>query len=102
MLTQYIFNSVHPDVQILRTEIGRRMGLSRDVPPLQTPPMLSRSWDLLIRHSALWPHAIPPPSFCDSIVGRQLGGSVWLIWETPRDERGSAGRTFERLWESAS
>jgi hypothetical protein len=71
------------DFAILRTEIGMRQGVPVEPVPIENPPLLQRSWDMLVKHTAKWPHVVRQKSLCDRIATRQWGGGTWLIWETP-------------------
>jgi hypothetical protein len=73
----------HPDLIALTLELARRRGTTLHMPPLEAPPMLRRSWQMLVRASAEQPSLIPQHSLAGRIADRLWGASAWLIWEVP-------------------
>jgi hypothetical protein len=78
-----IANVRHPDVDALALEIGRRLGNPVEMPPFAAPPMLRRSWNILIRESAEQPGLIPSGSLSSSVADRLWGAGAWLTWDVP-------------------
>jgi hypothetical protein len=73
----------HPDVEILSAEIAQRRGGTIDMPPIGAPPMLRRSWQMLVQATAERPALIPPGSLNAQIADRLWGGGAWLSWQAP-------------------
>jgi hypothetical protein len=86
----------HPDVEILAVEIARRRGNPIKIPPIAAPPMLRRSWQMLVQATAEQPALIPPRSLNAQISDRLWGAGAWLAWqvpETPRPSKRKAKRS---------
>jgi hypothetical protein len=75
----------HPDVDALALSVGRRRGTVPEIAPLATPPMLRRSWHMLVQATADQPHLISPGSLPDQIADRLWGAGAWLLWATPSE-----------------
>lgn len=69
----------HPDVEALALPCG----MYQDGFVFQHPPMLQRSWSLIVEHSARLPHLVPPGSFNFKIANRFTSQPPWLIWKAP-------------------
>lgn len=87
--------SAHPDVRSLwlQPELGRPLPAD----PWLTPPMLRRSWHLLVQASRRRPDLVPPGSLCDRIADGLLYSAPWLIHRLPRaaETRATETRTTE-------
>jgi hypothetical protein len=87
-IRQEILNSFrHPDVEALAVELALRRGIPIDVPPVAAPPMLRRSWEMLVRATANAPSLIAPGSLSSRIADRLWGSGAWLAWEVPPEPR---------------
>jgi hypothetical protein len=75
----------HPDIEILSAEIARRRGLPIDMLPLEVPPMLRRSWHMLVQATAVRPDLIPSDSLAARVADQLWGTGAWLIWQIPPD-----------------
>ncbi|HLG54368.1 MAG TPA: phospholipase D-like domain-containing protein [Vicinamibacterales bacterium] len=66
-----------------------------DVPPIEQPPMLRWSWELLLQQSVDRPGLIHPQSLAEQVGGHVVGQGVWMSWVSDsRSERiGSRTRT---------
>jgi hypothetical protein len=69
----------HPDVEALAIEIARQRGAPLPTPPLDAPPMLRRSWQMLVRATADEPSLIAPESYTARIADRLWGNGAWLM-----------------------
>jgi hypothetical protein len=78
----------HPDVEALRIEIARRQGRGVSAPAIESPPMLRRSWFLLLQATAEKPSLIPNDSFSSKIADRLWGSGAWLTWVAPDTKPG--------------
>ena len=93
----------HPDVEALAAEAARRRNIPIDVAPVAHPPMLRRSWEMLVRATAHQRSLIVPGSLAARIADRLWGSGAWLVWEAPPDARvrtrrgDSARSAVERL-----
>jgi hypothetical protein len=87
----------HPDMSALRLEISRRRGKPDREAAIAAPPMLRRSWQMLVRATADQPDLIPPASIAAQISERLWGAGAWLIWETPQQEEASLTRSRDFL-----
>jgi hypothetical protein len=98
----------HPDALALAHEIARRRGESPpETPPVGLPPMLRRSWAMLVAATARRADLIPTGSLAASIGDRLAGGDAWLTWRwTPELERQPAAagplRTTSKTGSGAS
>jgi hypothetical protein len=52
----------------------------------QSPPMMRRSWSLVVNATAVRAELIPAGSLPTEIWKRLWGGEMWLIWRAPGDE----------------
>jgi hypothetical protein len=68
----------HPDLQALWLRREQR-GVLKE-PQLRTPPMLRRSWDLVMEESVRRPDVIPSDSTSNSVMVRILPVAPWLVW----------------------
>lgn len=75
----------HPDVEVLAIEIARRRGAPIDVLSFDAPPLLRRSWRMLVQATAEQPSLIPPGALTARVADRLWGAGAWLIWEAPRE-----------------
>jgi len=73
----------HPDIDAIELEIAQRRDIPIDMPPIEAPPMLHQSWDILVKATAEKPGLIPHGSLAFQIADRLWGASAWLIWEAP-------------------
>ena len=51
--------------------------------PIGAPPMLRRSWQMLVQATAERPALIPPGSLNAQIADRLWGAGAWLSWQAP-------------------
>ncbi|MGH2618622.1 MAG: hypothetical protein ACRDJC_25615, partial [Thermomicrobiales bacterium] len=73
----------HPDVEALALRTEPPAGSDA----FATPPMLRRSWSLVLDATVTQPALVPAGSLAASIADRIWGVEPWLIWETaPADE----------------
>lgn len=71
----------HPDVAALRLPLARHDGLTAPADPrFDTPPMLARSWQLVVEASFEQPALVPANSFAASVATNLVSGNPWLIW----------------------
>jgi hypothetical protein len=75
----------HPDIDAIALEIARLRGQEPDLGPIEAPPMLRQSWNILVRASAEQPGLIPPDALAFQVADRLWGASAWLIWEAPSE-----------------
>jgi hypothetical protein len=106
--TDILRGFAHPDAVALAHEIARRMGHAPpETPPMPLPPMLRRSWAMLVAATAHEPELIPAGSLAATVGDRLAGGGAWLTWRwtpeidgknaaTPRHLRGTPGDTAAR------
>ena len=73
----------HPDVEALGIEIERLQGKTIVHEPIASPPILRRSWSLLLKASTQLPSLIPGGSFSSMIADRLWGNDAWLCWRVP-------------------
>lgn len=88
----------HPDVEALALGAG----LS-DVAPVASPPMLRRSWTLLLNGTATRPGLIPSYSLAGRIPTHLWSVEPWLVWSPPQaeDEAPDTLRTFAMTSETS-
>ncbi|NCA71283.1 MAG: hypothetical protein EOM91_14520 [Sphingobacteriia bacterium] len=94
----------HPDALALAHEIARRRGEpAPETPPIDLPPMLRRSWAMLVAATARRPDLIPTGSLAATVGDRLAGGDAWLTWRwTPDlDRQHVAAGTLETAAEAA-
>ncbi len=72
----------HPDVEALALGLGP--GESSYV--FEVPPMLRRSWSLVLNASVKRPGLVPLDSLAAQVASRLWGGEPWLLWMTPAPE----------------
>jgi hypothetical protein len=80
----------HPDVEALAAEICRLRGRHLELSSLDAPPMLRRSWQMLVAATSQQANLIGPNSLAARISDRLWGTGAWLIWEEPLKERSQA------------
>jgi hypothetical protein len=69
----------HPDVRALTIALDE----NRVAEPFRVPPMLRRSWDLLVRNTVRNPDLIPTDSLAGQVGMRVWGEEPWMIWREP-------------------
>jgi hypothetical protein len=74
-------DTLHPDIEILAMEIARRQGKPINMPTLDAPPMLRRSWQMLVQATVEYPALIMPGTLNAQIANRLWGSGAWLVWE---------------------
>lgn len=67
-----------PDERERIAELRRRL---EEAGPIDSPPMLRASWDILLRASYTVPGLIPLESLTEQAAGSMLNTSPWLIWQ---------------------
>jgi hypothetical protein len=77
----------HPDVEALDLEVAHRQHRSIELPPVEAPPMLRRSWQMLIEASGRQPYLVPTGSLASRIADRLWGAGAWLVWRAPDEQR---------------
>jgi hypothetical protein len=65
----------HPDVEALALRLEQTGSYV-----FQSPPMMRRSWSLVVNATAVRAELIPAGSLADEIWNRLWGGEMWLIW----------------------
>ncbi len=76
----------HPDVWALRMALDNRLG--RKTPhqfQFNVPPMLLRSWNIIVEQSVDCPDLVSMKSFTERIGHKAFGGGPWLIWRHTRE-----------------
>jgi hypothetical protein len=66
----------HPDVEALAWRVGRGSSDYR----FTTPPMLRRSWGIVLDTTVIHPELVPPGSLASSVATRLWSDEPWLIW----------------------
>jgi hypothetical protein len=69
----------HPDVEALALLVPGDPGNYR----FEYPPMLRRSWELVVKASAERPEVLPPDGPAARIAEHLWGEEPWLLWMTP-------------------
>ncbi|MFI5453907.1 MAG: hypothetical protein ACHRXM_00490 [Isosphaerales bacterium] len=69
----------HPDVEALALALGPENGARIST----VPPMLRRSWCLILDASVERPDLVPPGSLAAQVCSRVWGGEPWLLWMNP-------------------
>ena len=67
--------SDHPDVEALSLLLPSMPGSS-----FTTPPMLRRSWELILRGTIKRPELVPLDSLASRVAGSLWGDEPWLLW----------------------
>ena len=81
----------HPDIDALDLELAHRQGRSIELPPFAAPPMLRRSWAMLVAATARQPSLVQPGSLAMRIADRLWGDGAWLVWTVPEEEADEPG-----------
>lgn len=68
----------HPDVEALALHLGLPL-IEPDL--FRIPPMLLRSWALVVRETVNHPELVPRGSLAAVIADRLFGEGPWLIWK---------------------
>jgi hypothetical protein len=68
----------HPDVEALALACGKSTQYV-----FRVPPMLQRSWRIVIKSTVTQPSLVPRDSFVSRIIDRFTSQEPWLIWKTP-------------------
>jgi hypothetical protein len=71
----------HPDVEALALQFEQTGSYV-----FQAPPMMRRSWSLVVNATASRAELIPAGSLAAEIWNRLWGGEMWLIWRAPGGE----------------
>jgi len=71
----------HPDVEALALPLEQTGSYL-----FQSPPMMRRSWSLVVNATAVRAELIPAGSLAAEIWKRLWGGEMWLIWRAPDGE----------------
>ncbi|HEY0083185.1 MAG TPA: serine protease, partial [Pyrinomonadaceae bacterium] len=67
-----------PDVVALKLAVNP----DAEVPPVELPPLLRWSWELLLQRSVDRPELIRRHSFAEQVSGHVIGGGIWMSWMT--------------------
>jgi hypothetical protein len=67
----------HPDVDALGLYLGEEVARSYAI-----PPMLRRSWSIVVEHAARRRDLVPSGSLASRAGAALWGNSIWMIWET--------------------
>ncbi len=70
----------HPDVEAIAIAIGDEEAAKVS---FAVPPMLLRSWSLVVEHSLNTPTAVPRGSLASRVATRLFGAGPWLLWTEP-------------------
>lgn len=73
----------HPDVRALDLQLNQPFQEDFEPGIFETPPMLRRSWEIVIEASVLNPDLVPAGSLADRIANRLWGSGPWVVWRTP-------------------
>jgi hypothetical protein len=73
----------HPDIRALRLARDSLAGERSATAPFSVPPMLYRSWMIVVEASATDPALVPSGSLSDRIANRLWGTGPCLTWKTP-------------------
>ncbi|HMS53845.1 MAG TPA: hypothetical protein PKA27_00460 [Fimbriimonadaceae bacterium] len=65
-----------PDLLALRRWLGLDTGV-----PIGLPPMLRRSWDLVLEKATTDTRVVPPGSMLSQVAPRVLASSPWMTWQ---------------------
>jgi hypothetical protein len=71
--------ALHPDVEAL----ALRLEPSAVTYVFENPPMLRRSWTLVLEASVARPELVPVSSVASTVADRIWGEEPWLIWQRP-------------------
>lgn len=75
------FAAGHPDVRALRLKLSLAEGRPIDgEQPFPFPPLLARSWKILVEAARLRPELIPRGTLSERIADRLWPASLWLAW----------------------
>jgi hypothetical protein len=97
----------HPDVEALA--LACKMDKENGDYVFEEPPMLRRSWSIILNSSVANPNLVPSDSLASEIAGHLWGDSPWIIWmgsgeptlahstETRREDRSTRGRSVPAL-----
>ncbi len=91
----------HPDLSALQL----RHGLSSSTPAFETPPMLMRSWDMVVEKSIRRASLVPRDSIAGQVADNLVSAELWLIHrvlakkakEEPEVSIASAQRLLQNL-----
>jgi hypothetical protein len=82
----------HPDVEAL----ALRLNSAQNPLEVSTPPMLQRSWGLILEATADQKATVLRQSFAGRIIRSTRAGDPWLLWLNP--DSASASRDGEIEW----
>lgn len=71
----------HPDVDALGLQLGEEVECKYEL-----PPMLRRSWTIVVEHAARRRDLVPAGSLASRASTALWGNTAWLIWESDRME----------------
>jgi len=80
----------HPDVRALDLYLNQSFQGDLETMSFTTPPMLKRSWKIIVDKSVLKTGLVPAGSLADRIANRLWGGGPWVVWRTPPVARRTA------------
>jgi len=94
---QILLEAPHPDVEAIALQLYRETSYA-----FRSPPMLRRSWSLLIEATTKQSTVIVPNSLAASIWDRLWAEEPWLLWAVPEalTAGGAKGVGFESQLES--
>ncbi len=73
----------HPDVRALDLYLNQPIPGDLETMSFTIPPMLKRSWKIIVDKSILKTGLVPAGSLAGRIADRLWGGGPWVIWQTP-------------------
>lgn len=73
-----VLNTPHPDIEVLLLKLDSATNYVFDM-----PPMLRRSWNLMLDASVINPSVVPEDSLVADVAGRLWCEDLWLIWGEP-------------------
>ena len=85
MTLRSMLGMTHPDVEALALDVD----IAQAPQPFQQPPMLRRSWELLVNASVAQPSLVAEP-LASREPGRLLSEGPWHIWQSSSAEEAAA------------
>jgi hypothetical protein len=104
-----------PDLNLLRTVVTNLRGLLGSHPDVEAlalrlegeihsyvfkvPPMLRRSWSLVLEGTVKQPSMVPVDSFASEIATKIWGDDPWLLWMRPAEKPAAPWTPGTQGWE---